>query len=259
MSFFSSSRWDHSRISLRMKTFANVWTLSNTQYSSVLHRDDIIKEFFLARTHTPTFNFWPKSDVLILVIDVRSLKNFADDEHVPQSLFIAKHPMSLFFSSRWDQWTISFIIITFANVSLFADNPCPFCLSWTLYHWRVFPRMNAFSKVSSLTNIRCPFSLHRDEIIQEFLLGWTHSPKFCHWHTSDVPFLLIQMRSIKKFYYHHQIPQCLIIGQQPISFFLSLSWDTWRIFFRIITFPNVWWLTNMLCAFSIHRDDIIEK
>ena len=141
---------------------------------------------------------------------------------------IWQHPMSFFSSSRWDHWTISLIIITFVNVWWFG-------------------------------NIRCPFSLHRDEIIEQFLWSSSHSSMFDDLTTSDILFLFIEMRSLNNFSHHHHIRQCLMIWQHPMSFFSSSRWDHWTIALIMMRFVNVWWFGNIRCPFSLHRDEIIEQ
>ena len=174
------------------------------------------------------FDHWPRSGVLFLFMEMRSLNNFSDDEHIRECWMIGRHAMSFFRSSRWDHMKISLIIMKFANV------------------W-------------SLKNIRCPFCVHRDEIIEEFLLWWTHTPMFDRWPRSDVRFLFIEMRSLEKFSDHEDLRQCLIIDQHRMCFFSSLRWDHWRISLIIITFAKVLSLTNIRCPFSLEGDEITEE
>ena len=136
--------------------------------------------------------------------------------------------MSFFSSSRWDHWTISLSKMRFGNVWWFG-------------------------------NIRCPFSLHRDEIIEQFLLARWDSAMFDYFATSNVLFLFIEMRSLNNFSYDDEIRQCLMIWQHLMSFFSSSRWDHWTISLIIITFVNVWWFGNIRCHFSLHRDEIIEQ
>ena len=194
--FFSSSRWHNWTISPMINTFANVWSFINIGCPFSLDRHRIIEQFPRRWTYSPMFDQSLTSDVLFLFIEMRSLTNFSYQDEIRQCLMIWQHPMSFFSSSTSDHWTIS-------------------------------QKMNIFANVRSMTNIRCPFSLHRDEIIQQFLLWWTHSPKFEDSPTSDVLLLLIEIRSLNNFH-------------------------------MIIAFANVWSFTTIRCPFSLYRHDIIE-
>ena len=160
MSFFCWSRWDHSIISLKMKTFANVWALTNIRCPFSIHRDELTGEFFSKWRRSPMFDDWGTSDVLFLFIEMRPLNNFSDDKGVLECLIIYQHRMSFFSSSRWD-------------------------------HWRISLTMNTFAYVLLLTNIRCCFSFDSEEIIEEFLSRWTPSQTFAPWPTSDVVFFFV--------------------------------------------------------------------
>ena len=155
------------------------------------------------------FDDWPTSDIFFLFMRIRSLSNFSYHHSIRRCLMIHQHPMCLFSSSRSDHWTISLKMMRFANVSWFR-------------------------------NIRCPFSLHRDEIIEQFLLSSQHSAMLHDWPTPDVLFLFIEIRALYKFPQHHCIRQCVMIDQHPISFFSSSRWDHWTISLIITTFGNVW-------------------
>ena len=228
MSFFSSSRSDHWTISLIMMRFVNVWWFGNIRCPFSLHRDQIIEQFLWRWWDSSMFDDLSTSDVLFLFIEIRSLNNFSEYDEIRQCLMICQHPMSFFSSSRSDHWTISLSRMRFVNV-------------W----WFV--------------NIRCPFSLHRDQIIEQFLSRWWDSSMFHDFATSDVLFLFIEMRSLNNFSEDDEIRQCLMIWQHPMSFFSSSRWDHWTISLIIITFVNVWWFRNIRCPFSLHRDEIIEQ
>ena len=262
---------------------------SSIRSLSSLHGDEIINEFLLGWIHLRMFDHSPTSDVLFLLIEMRLFKNFSHHHHIRQCLIIDEHPMSFFYSSKWDHWTISLIIKTFANVWSLTNIRCPFSLhrdeiiEQFLWRWTHLPmfnpwatsdvpfgfieirslknlsRMNTYANVWSLTNIRCPFSLHRDEIIEEFLSASSHSPVFYHLPTSDVLFLFMEMRSLKNFSYDEYICECLIIHQHPMSFFSWSRWDYSRISLSIITFANVWSLTNMRCCFFVAGGFIIKQ
>ena len=139
MSFCCSSRWDHWTISLIIIPFANVWSLTSIWCPFSLRRDQIIEHFRSAAWHSAMFDHLPTADVLFLVIEMRALNNFSYDEDIRECLIIDQHPMWFFSSSTSDHWIVSLIIITFAKIWL-------------------------------LTNIRCSFLLHWDEIIEQFLL-----------------------------------------------------------------------------------------
>ena len=164
---------------------------------------------------------WPTSDVLFLFIEKISLDNFSQHHQIRQCLIIDQHPMSLFASYRSDYWTISLSIITFANVS-----------------W--------------LTNIQCPFSLHRDEIIEHFPSASSHSPMFDNWPTSDVLFLFIQMRPLNNLSYHHNIRQCFMTDQHPMSFFSTPRSDHWKPLSASSHSPMLhdWPTTDVLLVFN---------
>ena len=155
------------------------------------------------------FDHWPISDLRLLFVEFRSCNNFCYDEHIHQYLIIYQHSMPFFSSSKWDHSSNSL-------------------------------KMNTFANIWSFTNIRCPFSHHRNEIIPQFLWRWTHSPKFDHWPTSDVLFLYIELRSFINFSYHHKIRECLTIDQNPMSFLYSSRPNQWKISLTMRIFPNVW-------------------
>ena len=254
-SFFSSSRSDHKTISLSIITFANVWWFTNIRCHFSLHRHEIIEQFLLWSTHSPMFDHRPSSDLPFLIIKMRSLNKFSDDEHIRQCLMIYQHPMSFSSSSRSDNWTISLIITTFPNVRCLPNTRCLLSLhrdeiiekfhwGWTHSpmvddwaasdvffslsrwdHWAISLIITTFANVWWFTNIRCPFSRYRHEIIEQFLLSWTHSPMFHDWRTSDVPFLFIEMRSLNKFSDDEHIRQCLMIDQHLMSFSSSSRSD----------------------------------
>ena len=197
--------------------------------------------------------------------------------------------MSFFSSSRWDNWTIYLIMNTFANVWSLTNIRCPFSLHpdktiekfpwrWThsqsliidktcnvlflfikIRSMNNFLTMNTFANVWSFTNIRCPFSRHPHQMIQQLLLRWTHPPMFRNWTTSDVLFICMEIRSLNNVSYHHNIRQCLIIDQHPMSFFSASRWDHWTIFLKMSTFANVRSFTNIRFPFSPHRDQITQQ
>ena len=228
MSFFSSSRSDHWTISLIIIKFDNVWWFVNIRCPFSLDRDQIIEQFLSSSSNSTMFDDLSTSDVLFLFIEIRSLNNFSYDDEIRQCLMICQHPMSFFSSSKSDHWTISLIMMRFVNV-------------W----WFV--------------NIRCPFSLHRDQIIEQFLLAGWDSSMFDDLSTSDVLFLFIEIRSLNNFSHHHHIRQCLMICQHSMSFFSSSRSDHWTISLIMMRFVNVWWFVNIRCPFSLHRDQIIEQ
>ena len=198
--------------------------------------------------------------------------------------------MSFFSSSRWNHWGISVNMNTFANFWSLTNIRCAFSVhgeeiieeflwrwthSWMLDdfcrksdvflssrrwdHWRVSVIMNTFANVWPLTNIGCVFFLDRDEIIEEFIWGWTDSPLFDHWRTSHVFSLFIEMTPLKDFSNDEHIRQCLIIAQERMSFFSTSRWDHWRITVNIITLTSVWSVTKVPCPFPFHLDDIIQE
>ena len=142
--------------------------LGNIRSPSSLHRDEIIKEFLLRWIHLRMFDHSPTSDVLFLLITMRLMKNFSHHRRIRQYLLIDKLPILFFSSSKWDHWRISLII-------------------------------SAFDGVSSSTNIRCRSWIHADQIIEEFLLGWKHSPIFEHCPTRNILLSFIGMISLKNF------------------------------------------------------------
>ena len=184
------------------------------------------------------FDHWPISDVLSLFIEIRSSNNFCYNEHIRQSLIINKHPISFFYPSRSDHSTISlrsthstmlhhwrtpnvhfpFIQIRSLNNSsydkhirqcfLIDQHPISFFSSSRSANSTIFLKMNTFANVWSLTNIRCPFSFHRDQIIEQFLWTSKHSQKSDYWTTYDV-------------------------------FFSSSRWDHWTNSLSTLTFANV--------------------
>ena len=194
MSTSTSSRSDQWTISLIIITFANVWWLTKIWYAFSLHRNQIIQHFLSASSHSRMFHHWQTSDVLFLSIEIKSLNNSPQHHHIRQCLMVYQHSMSLSSSSRSDHWTISLIIITFANLWWLTNIPCAstvhrhqiiqkFLLGWT--HSAMFddwPTLNVFS-------------LHPDQIIEQLLRRWTHSPMFDDWQTSEVLFLFIKIRS----------------------------------------------------------------
>ena len=131
------------------------------------------------------FDDFATSDVLFLFIEMRSLNNFSHNDEIRQCLMIWQHPMSFFSSSRSDHWTISLSRMRFVNVWWFG-------------------------------NIRCPFSLHRDEIIEQFLLARWDSWMFDDFATSDAFFLFIEMRSLNNFSHNDEIRQCLMIDEEAM-------------------------------------------
>ena len=169
-------------------TFPIVWSFNNIRCLFSPHRHVIIQEFLLPSTYSPIFHDSPTSNVLFLFIEMRSLNNFSYHHNIPKCLINYQHPTFFFSPSRWDHWTISL-------------------------------KMNTFANVWSLTITRWPFSPHRDKIIQKFFLATSHSPMLNNWPTSDVLFLFVESRSLNKLSEDEQIHQCGIIDQHPISFF----------------------------------------
>ena len=149
--------------------------------------------------------------------------------------------------------------------------------------------MNTFWNLWTFPNIRCSFSLHRDQIIEQFLWRWTHSPIIDRWLTSNVflfssiwdhwwiclsinrfsnvwsltdircPFCLHQNAINEEFRWRWKNPQYLTIARHQTPLFSSWRWDHWRISLIIITFAYVSSLTNIRFTFSHHRDEIIEE
>ena len=208
MYFFSSSKWDQFRISLTMMNLTNVSSLTNIRCTFSLHQNEIIWEFLLAGWISPMFHHSPTSNVLFLFIKMRSIQNFSNDDESHQCFIIDQHSMYFFSSSKWDQFRISLTMMNLTNVS-------------------------------SLTNIRCTFSLHQNEIIWEFLLAGWISPMFHHWPTSDVLFLFIKIRSFSNFSYDDEFHQSFIVDQHSMYFFSSSKWDHFRISHIMINFNNI--------------------
>ena len=77
MCFFSSSRWDHFRISLIMMNFTNVSSLTNIRCIFSPYPDEIILEFLWQWWISPMFHHWPASDVPFFFIHMRSFYNFS--------------------------------------------------------------------------------------------------------------------------------------------------------------------------------------
>ena len=166
--------------------------------------------------------------------------------------------MLFFSSSIWDHWRIFRTMNVFANVWWLTNIRCVFFSSrWD--HWRISFMIITFVNVLSLTNSGCPFSLHRNFIIEEFLLGWTHWRMFDDWFTSDVLFLFIGVRSLENFCHHYHFREYCIIDQRPISFFFLSRWDDVKISLTMNPFANGLWLTNGGCPFCPRRDEIIEE
>ena len=138
--FFSSSRWYHFTISLSKMNFTNVSLLTNIQCTFSLHPHDMILEFLSRWWISPIFHNSQTSDALFLIIQMRSFYNFSHHDEFHKYFITDQHPMYLFSSSRW-------------------------------IHFRISLKMINFTNVSSMTNIRCIFSLHPDEIILQFLLA----------------------------------------------------------------------------------------
>ena len=228
MSFFSSSKADDWQISLIMITVANVWSFTNIRCRFTLDADDTIEQLLLGGLDSPMFDDLLISDVVFLFNQMRSLNNLSYHHNIRHWLIILHHAMSFFYSWRWDHWKISLKIIIFAN-------------PW------------------SLTNIRCPFSLHSDHVIEQFLEPWTHSRMLDHSTTSDLFFLFFEIRSLNNFSENEDIRQCLIIDQRSMLFSSSSRSDHWSISLIIITFANASPLINIQCAFSIPRQQIIEQ
>ena len=179
MSFFSSSILDHWRISVIIITFANVCSFTNIRF-------------------------------IFLFIEMTSLKSFSQDVHNGEYLITDEHPMAFLSPWRSHHGRISVMMNTFGNLWSFTNNQCLiyligdkfieefllvsthsamfaglptsdlFVTSSRYHHWKIFVKISRFRNVSSLTNIRCPFSLHRDEVIEEILLRWKYSEMFIH-------------------------------------------------------------------------------
>ena len=116
--------------------------------------------------------------------------------------------------------------------------------------------MMNFNNMSSLTNVRCCFSLHQNEIILEFLSSWWISTICHHSPTSDVVFLFIKMRRFQNFFHHAEFQQCFIIDQRPMFFFYSSEWDHFRIPSIMMNFNNISSFTNVGCCFAVHQNEI---
>ena len=97
-------------------------------------------------------------------------------------------------------------------------------------HWRIFLIIFACANVLSLCNIGCPFSLLWDDIIEEFLLTWTHSPMLDHWPTSDILLLSIGMTPLNNFSDDKLIQESLMNDQYSMCSFSSSKWDHSRTF-----------------------------
>ena len=228
MSFFSSSRSHHWTKFLKIMRFANVWWLTWNRCPFSLYRDEIIEEFLWRWAHSPMFDDLPTFDVTFLFIEIRPFYSFSENDEIRQCLMIDRYPMSFLSSSRSGHWTISL-------------------------------KMNTFANIWSLINILLSFSLHRDQIIEQFRWRWTYSRMFDGSATFGVLFLFFDMILLNNFSYHHNILHCLMIDQHPMSFFSSSGWDHWTISLKMKAFANVWWLTNIWCPFSLDRDQIIEQ
>ena len=164
MLFFSSSKWDHFRISLRMMNFNNISSVSNIQYSFSFREHTIVLQFLWRWWISAIFHHWRASDVLFLFIKIRSFQNFAQDDEFLEYFISEPREILFFFSWKWD-------------------------------HFRISLSMLSSKCISALTNDRCYFSLQQNEIIFEFLSSWGISTMLRHWPTCDVVFLLIKIRS----------------------------------------------------------------
>ena len=206
--------------------FTNLSSLANIRCTLSLHPYEIILQFLLAGWVSPMFHHWPTSDVLFLLIEMISFYNWSEDDEFHQCFIVDQHLMYSFSSSRWGHFRIS------------------------------LSRMN-FTNVSSLTNIRCAFCAHPNEIILQFLLRWWISPMFYQWRASDVVFVFIQMRSFYNLSYDKEFHQCFIIDQRWMYFFSSSRWDHFTISLITMNFTNVSSLSKVRCTFCLHRDAII--
>ena len=220
MFFFSSSKWDHLRISLIMTNFNNISSLTNVRCSFCLHQNEIILEFLSRWWISAIFDHWPASNVLFLFTKMTSCQNCSDDDELQQYFMIDQRLMFLFSSSKRDQFWISLMMMNFNNV------------------W-------------SLTNVQCSFPLHQHEIILEFLSRRWISTIFHHWPTSHVLFLFIKIGSFQNFYHHDEIQQYFMMDQRLMFFFSWSRWDDFRISVTTRNFNDMSSLTNVQFLFLL--------
>ena len=258
MYVFSSSRWDHFRISLTMRNFTNVSPLTNISCTFSLHPDEIILQFLLAGWISPMFHHWVTSDVLFSSSRwdhfriFRRMMNFTNVSSLPNiRCTFSLHPdeIILEFVSPW--WISQCFIIDQHLMYVFSSS------RWD--HFRISLTMRNFTNVSPLTNISCTFSLHPDEIILQFLLAGWISPMFHHWVTSDVLFSSSRWDHFRIFRRMMNFTNVLIIAQHPMYFSYASRWDHFRISLIMINFTDLSSLTNIRCTFRLHQNEIILK
>ena len=179
---FSPSKSDHFRISSSMMNFKSVWALTNVWCPLPLHQIKIILEFLSPWWISRMFDDWWTYDVLFPFINIAIFLEFVWKwwistifDHSPRSkLFLS--------SSKWDRFRISMTMMNLNNIS-------------------------------SLTEVRCTFSLRQNEVILEFLWSSWISTIFDYWPTSDVLFFFIKMRSFWNFFEDEEFQQYFTIDE----------------------------------------------
>ena len=225
MFFFSSWKSDHFRIALTMVNFNNISSLSKVPCSFSLYQNKIIWESPTWLWISTISHYWGKSDVVFLFIKIGLFWNVPHDDEFQQYFVIHLRAM-FFFSEEKSQ------------------------------HDRICFTMNNFNNISSLTNVRCSFSRHQNEIILQSPSWWWISTICHHRPRSHVLFLFIKITGFQNFLDDDEFQQYFNIDQRAAFFFSSSKSDHFSIALIMMNFNIISSWSNVGCSFSLHRNEI---
>ena len=148
-----------------MMNFNNIWSLSNVRCSSFLDESAMILGFLWRWWVSTIFHDWPMSHVVFLFMKMTSFYNFSHNAEVEQYFVADEGSVFFFCGSKWNDF-------------------------------KMFLKMMNFNNIWSLTGDGGAFSLHKNQVIFEFLGKWWISRIFEHWGTSNGLFLFMIMISV---------------------------------------------------------------